>query len=53
MYGPAALLQAKNEDDVMVCANVFGLLGSNKPLALMECAAPSSYLDWQSLETFL
>jgi hypothetical protein len=37
----------------MVCANVFGLLGSNKPLALMECAAPSSYLDWQSLETFL
>jgi hypothetical protein len=37
---------------MMVCANVYGLLGSNKPLALMECAAPSSYLDWQSSETF-
>ncbi len=36
----AALSQAKNEDDVMVCANVYGLLGSNKPLGLdgMRCA---------------
>jgi hypothetical protein len=36
--------QAKNEGDVMVCANVYGLGWRTKLLALMECAAPSSYL---------
>src|SRR5437660_8396380 len=35
----AALSQAKNENDRMVCANVFGLRWSTKLLALMECAA--------------
>ena len=49
----AALSQAKNDDDGMVCANVYGLCWSNELLTLMECAALSSYLDWQSLETFL
>jgi hypothetical protein len=49
----AALSQAKNDDDGMVCANVYGLRWSNELLTLMECAALSSYLDWQSLETFL
>ena len=39
----AALSQAKNESGRMVCANVFGLRWSTKLLALMECAARSSY----------
>jgi hypothetical protein len=44
----AASSQAKNEGDMLVCANVYGLCWSIKPLALMECAAPSSYLVRQS-----
>ena len=47
----AALLQAKNESDRMVCANVFGL-GWSKLLALMECAARSSYLVMQPWKAF-
>jgi len=43
----AALSQAKNETDRMVCANVFGLRWSTKLLAWMECAARSSYLVMQ------
>src|ERR1700688_2369493 len=37
----------ENESDRMVCANVFGLRWSTKLLALMECAARSSYLVMQ------
>jgi len=44
----AALSQAKNEGDRLVCANVYGLGWRTKLLALMECAAPSSYLVRQS-----
>ena len=44
----AALSQAKNESDRMVCANVFGLRWSTRLLAMMECAALSSYLVRQS-----
>ena len=41
--------QAKNEsENSLVCANVYGLRWSAKLLALMECAAPSSYLVRQS-----
>ena len=47
----AALSQAKNEGDTLVCANVYGLRWSIKLLALMECAAPSSYLVSQSWKT--
>src|ERR1039457_4627598 len=48
----AALSQAKNEVDRMVCANVFGLLLEHKLLALMECAARSSYLVMQPWKAF-
>jgi hypothetical protein len=48
----AALSQAKNESDRMVCANVFGLGWSTKLLALMECAARSSYLVMQPWKAF-
>ena len=48
----AASSQAKNESDRMVCANVFGLRWSTKLLALMECAARSSYLTRQPWEAF-
>src|SRR5712691_4053503 len=48
----AALSQAKNESDRMVCANVFGLRWSIKLLALMECAARSSYLVMQPWKAF-
>jgi hypothetical protein len=45
----ATVSQAKNEsDNSLVCANVYGLRWSAKLLALMECAAPSSYLVRQS-----
>jgi hypothetical protein len=44
----AALSQAKNEGDRLVCANVYGRHWRTKLLALMECAAPSSYLVRQS-----
>jgi hypothetical protein len=43
MYGPPALSQAKSEDDGMVLANI-GLNWSVRLLAMMECAALSSYL---------
>jgi len=36
--------KAKNEGDRLVCANVFGLYWSTRLLAMMECAALSSYL---------
>jgi hypothetical protein len=36
----------------MVCANVFGLGWSTKLLALMECAARSSYLVRQPWKAF-
>src|SRR5207245_8118327 len=36
----------------MVCANVFGLRWSTKLLALMECAARSSYLVMQPWKAF-
>jgi hypothetical protein len=39
----AALLQAKSEGDRAVCANVCGLDRSVRLLAMMECAALSSY----------
>src|SRR5437879_5886238 len=48
----AALSQAKNENDRVVCANVFGLRWSTKLLALMECAARSSYLVMQPWKAF-
>ena len=48
----AALSEAKNESDRLVCANVYGLCWSTKLLASMECAAPSSYLVMQSRKTF-
>jgi hypothetical protein len=48
----AVLSQAKNESDRMVCANVFGLCWSIKLLALMECAARSSYLVIQPWKAF-
>jgi|ERR1017187_4201471 hypothetical protein len=48
----AALSQAKNEGDSLVCANVFGLHWSTRLLAMMECAALSSYLVRQSVKTF-
>ena len=44
MYGPPLCRKAKNESDRMVCANVFDLRWGTKLLALMECAARSSYL---------
>jgi len=48
----AALSQAKNESDRMVCANVFGLRWSTELLALMECAARSSSLVIQPWKAF-
>lgn len=48
----AALSQAKNEGDRLVCANVFGLHWSTRLLAMMECAALSSYLVRQPGKTF-
>jgi hypothetical protein len=35
---------SENESDKIVFANVFGLLLEHELLALMECAARSSYL---------
>ena len=46
------LSQAKNEGDRLVCANVYGLSLEHRLLALMECAAPSSYLVRQPGKTF-
>ena len=48
----AALLQAKSEDDGLVCANVSGLCVSHSSGHSMECAALASYLVTQSLTTF-
>jgi hypothetical protein len=48
----AALSQAKNEGDRLVCANVFGLHWSTRLLAMMECAALSSYLVRQPRKAF-
>src|ERR1035441_10222548 len=48
----AALSQAKNEGDRLVCANVFGLHWSTRLLAMMECAALSSYLVRQPGKAF-
>jgi hypothetical protein len=48
----AALSQAKNEGDRLVCANVFGLYWSTRLLARMECAALSSYLVRQPGKAF-
>jgi hypothetical protein len=48
----AASLQAKNEGDGLVCANVSGLFVSYCSWHLMECAALASYLVTQSLTTF-
>jgi hypothetical protein len=48
----AAFLQAKNEDDGMVCANVFGLFVSSGSWHLMECAALASYLISKSRTTY-
>jgi hypothetical protein len=36
MYGSAALSQAKNDSEMLVRANVFGLFWSKKLLALMN-----------------
>ena len=47
----AALSQAKNDGDRLVCANVYGLCWSTRLLAMMECAALSSYLARQSWKT--
>ena len=55
MYGPPLCRKRKNESDRMVCANVFGLRWSTKLLALMECAARSSYLvmqPWKALPNY-
>src|SRR5271157_429161 len=51
MYGPPPCRKRKNESDMSVCANVYGLCWSTMPLAMMECAAPSSYLVMQSWKT--
>src|SRR6202167_5761803 len=48
----AALSQAKNEGDRLACANVFGLHWSTRLLAMMECAALSSYLVRQPGKAF-
>src|SRR5450631_144358 len=48
----AALSQAKNKGDRLVCANVFGLHWSTRLLAMMECAALSSYLVRQPGKAF-
>src|SRR6266852_5287575 len=39
-----SLSQAKNDRDRLVCANVYGLCGSTRVQAMMECAEPLSYL---------
>src|SRR5205807_7055259 len=43
---------SENENNRMVCANVFGLRWSTKLLALMECAARSSSLVIQPWKAF-
>src|SRR5437879_9331247 len=48
----AALSQAKNDGDRLVCANVYGLCWSTRLLAMMECAALSSYLVRQPGKAF-
>jgi hypothetical protein len=48
----ASFLQAKNEDDRLVCANVSGLFVSHGSWHSMECAALASYLLGQSLRTY-
>src|SRR5258708_30318355 len=48
----AALSQAKNEGDRLVCANVYGLGWRTKLLALMERAAPSSLFSEAVLKDF-
>jgi hypothetical protein len=48
----AGLLQAKSEDDGLVCANVYGLDWSGFLRALMECAALRSYIKIQSCGLF-
>ena len=47
----AASLQAKNDGDGLVCANVSGLFVSYCSWHLMECAALASYLVTQSRTT--
>ena len=47
----AAILQAKNEGDGLVCANASGLFVSYRSWHLMECAALASYLVTQSRTT--
>ena len=39
----AAELQAKTENDRVVCANVFGLWWSQRPLAMMDSARSLPY----------
>ena len=45
-------MQAKNEGDRLVCANVYGLCWSLGLLARMECAALRSYLNVQPYQGF-
>ena len=52
MYGPPLCRKRKMKVDRMVCANVFGLLLEHRLLALMECAARSSYLVVQPWKAF-
>ena len=52
MYGPPLCRKRKMKVDRMVFANVFGLLSEHKLLALMECAARSSYLVRQPRRLF-
>ena|ERR1039457_210753 len=40
MYGPPPCCKRKNESDMSVCANVYGLCWSTMLLAMVECAAP-------------
>src|SRR6266851_9550354 len=51
MYGPPLCRKRKMKVDRLVRANVFGLRWS-KLLALMECAARSSYLVMQPWKAF-
>jgi len=52
MYGPPPYCKRKVRMTEMVCANVFGLYWSSELLALMECAAPSSFLVTLSFKAF-
>ena len=45
-------MQAKNEGDRLVCANVYGLCWRLGLLARMECAALCSYLNVQPCQVF-